>query len=174
MQEKGLGRSLESFISVCTIIKSIPHCHVFICIKFKNISSLYVYKTIMSHRMLIIYNSIKAFLYPQAVHDSWPGCPETWCQQGFRMHRTQAFEGVQRRNKQAQTQKGKTFPIPQAIVMTYSHIKQLPEDCREILDMLRLTTLQCRLSWVFASRINSVVYSYEWLHFRSKFWTKYS
>lgn len=31
--------------------------------------------------------------------------------------------------------KGETFPIPQAIVMTYSH-KQLLEDCRELLDQL--------------------------------------
>ncbi|ROL44117.1 Trophinin [Anabarilius grahami] len=34
--------------------------------------------------------------------------------------------------------KGKTFPIPQAIVMTYSHIKQLLEDCRELLDQTNL------------------------------------
>ncbi|XP_041824833.1 uncharacterized protein LOC121629265 [Melanotaenia boesemani] len=30
--------------------------------------------------------------------------------------------------------KGKTFAIPQSIVMAYSHIKQLIEDCKEILD----------------------------------------
>ncbi|XP_039655399.1 uncharacterized protein LOC120558453 [Perca fluviatilis] len=30
--------------------------------------------------------------------------------------------------------KGKTFAIPQSIVMTYSHIKQLIEDCKDILD----------------------------------------
>lgn len=34
--------------------------------------------------------------------------------------------------------KGKSFPIPQAIVMTYSHIKQLLEDCREVLDKTNL------------------------------------
>lgn len=34
--------------------------------------------------------------------------------------------------------KGKVFPIPQAIVMTYSHIKQLLEDCREILEKTNL------------------------------------
>ncbi|KAF4114422.1 hypothetical protein G5714_004645 [Onychostoma macrolepis] len=34
--------------------------------------------------------------------------------------------------------KGKIFPIPQAIVMTYSHIKQLLEDCREVLDKTNL------------------------------------
>ncbi|KAG1955491.1 hypothetical protein F2P79_008547 [Pimephales promelas] len=34
--------------------------------------------------------------------------------------------------------KGKTFPIPQAIVMIYSHIKQLLEDCRELLDKTNL------------------------------------
>ncbi|KAL1265138.1 hypothetical protein QQF64_003165 [Cirrhinus molitorella] len=35
--------------------------------------------------------------------------------------------------------KGKSFPIPQVIVMTYSHIKQLlDEDCREILDKTNL------------------------------------
>lgn len=30
--------------------------------------------------------------------------------------------------------KGRTFAIPQSIVMAYSHIKQLVEDCREIMD----------------------------------------
>ncbi|RXN02310.1 hypothetical protein ROHU_035082 [Labeo rohita] len=34
--------------------------------------------------------------------------------------------------------KGKIFPIPQSIVMTYSHIKQLLEDCREVLDKTNL------------------------------------
>ncbi|XP_016424202.1 uncharacterized protein LOC107752689, partial [Sinocyclocheilus rhinocerous] len=34
--------------------------------------------------------------------------------------------------------KGKIFPIPQATVMTYSHIKQLLEDCREVLDKTNL------------------------------------
>ncbi|XP_065122010.2 uncharacterized protein [Paramisgurnus dabryanus] len=34
--------------------------------------------------------------------------------------------------------KGKVFAIPQAIVMTYSHIKQLLEDCREILEKTNL------------------------------------
>ena len=29
---------------------------------------------------------------------------------------------------------GRTFAIPQSIVMTYSHIKQLVEDSREIMD----------------------------------------
>lgn len=30
--------------------------------------------------------------------------------------------------------KGRTFAIPQSIVMAYCHIKQLTEDCKEILD----------------------------------------
>lgn len=30
--------------------------------------------------------------------------------------------------------KGRTFAIPQSIVMTYSHIKQLVEDSREIME----------------------------------------
>lgn len=34
--------------------------------------------------------------------------------------------------------KGKTFAIPQSIVMTYSHIKQLIEDCKDILDNTNL------------------------------------
>ncbi|XP_056603668.1 uncharacterized protein LOC130420406 [Triplophysa dalaica] len=34
--------------------------------------------------------------------------------------------------------KGKTFPITQAIVMMYCHIKQLLEDCRELLDKTNL------------------------------------
>ena len=29
--------------------------------------------------------------------------------------------------------KGKTFAIPQSIVMAYCHIKQLVEDCREVM-----------------------------------------
>ncbi len=34
--------------------------------------------------------------------------------------------------------KGKTFGIPQSIVMTYCHIKQLIEDSKEILDQTNL------------------------------------
>ncbi|XP_058260426.1 uncharacterized protein LOC131362442 [Hemibagrus wyckioides] len=34
--------------------------------------------------------------------------------------------------------KGKTFPIPQPIIMTYSHIKQLVEDRKELLDRTNL------------------------------------
>ena len=34
--------------------------------------------------------------------------------------------------------KGRTFPIPQAIVMTYGHIKQLIEDCQQILQSTNL------------------------------------
>ena len=34
--------------------------------------------------------------------------------------------------------KGNTFGIPQSIVMAYSHIKQLIEDCKEILDKTNL------------------------------------
>ena len=36
------------------------------------------------------------------------------------------------RNRPKDT-KGRTFAIPQAIVMAYGHIKQLIEDCQEIL-----------------------------------------
>ena len=34
--------------------------------------------------------------------------------------------------------KGRTFAIPQAIVMTYGHIKQLIEDCQQILQSTNL------------------------------------
>ncbi|CAL8320109.1 unnamed protein product [Gadus morhua 'NCC'] len=34
--------------------------------------------------------------------------------------------------------KGRTFPIPQAIIMTYGHIKQLIEDCQQILQSTNL------------------------------------
>lgn len=30
--------------------------------------------------------------------------------------------------------KGRTFTVPQSIVMTYGHIKQLVEDCRELME----------------------------------------
>ncbi|KAI7802109.1 hypothetical protein IRJ41_000410 [Triplophysa rosa] len=53
--------------------------------------------------------------------------------------------------------KGKTFPIAQAIVMMYSHIKQLLEDCRELLDKTNL---------VLVTINNSTVSS--WLHDRQK------
>lgn len=41
------------------------------------------------------------------------------------------------RNRPKDT-KGRTFAIPQSIVMTYSHIKQLIEDCNEILQSTNL------------------------------------
>lgn len=33
-----------------------------------------------------------------------------------------------------QDNKGRTFALPQATVMTYCHIKKLVDDCREIMD----------------------------------------
>ncbi|XP_053699560.1 uncharacterized protein LOC128746500 [Synchiropus splendidus] len=53
--------------------------------------------------------------------------------------------------------KGRTFPIPQAIVMTYSHIKQLLEDSKDIMDQTDLLLVN----------INNTTVS-SWLHDRQK------
>jgi len=50
--------------------------------------------------------------------------------------------------------KGRTFAIPQSIVMAYSHIKQLVEDCREIMHKSDLVLVN----------INNTTVSSWWVH----------
>ncbi|XP_028437724.1 uncharacterized protein LOC114558143 [Perca flavescens] len=48
------------------------------------------------------------------------------------------YKEFQEARNRPKDNKGKTFAIPQSIVMTYSHIKQLIEDCKDILDNTNL------------------------------------
>lgn len=60
--------------------------------------------------------------------------------------------------------KGKTFPITQAIVMMYCHIKQLLEDCRELLDKTNLVLVFFFFKGFFTDR-NELIgtpYCKEW------------
>ena len=68
--------------------------------------------------------------------------------------------------------KGKTFAIPQSIVMTYSHIKQLIEDCKDILDNtnILLVTINNTTVSSWLVHIYSFIHSlqYENLHIHTR------
>lgn len=59
-----------------------------------------------------------------------------------------AKEFEQARNRPKDT-KGKTMPIPQSIVCVYSHIRQLLEDSRVVLDQTNLVLVPVNNTTVF-------------------------
>ncbi|KAG7510642.1 hypothetical protein JOB18_027313 [Solea senegalensis] len=94
-------------------------------------------------------------VFLQIVHGSWPGCPGyTRVSECVALKLLKEYREARNRPKDI---KGRTFAIPQSIVMTYCHVKQLIEDCKEILQNSNLVLMT----------INNITVS-SWLQDRQK------
>lgn len=92
----------------------------------------------MNHRILIIHNTIMHLFIHRLFMTHGQAAQRPDANRVSECVTLKLLKEFREARNRPKDNKGRTFPIPQAIVMTYSHIKQLLEDCRELLDKTNL------------------------------------
>lgn len=92
----------------------------------------------MNHRILIIHNTIMHLFIHRLFMTHGQAAQRPDANRVSECVALKLLKEFREARNRPKDNKGRTFPIPQAIVMTYSHIKQLLEDCRELLDKTNL------------------------------------